>query len=68
MVAQKVLLQPLKDTVARLVGEDALVEVGALAAGGLVVVVRVKRNLPEAWNYSVNKGDRRFHPFTSLPG
>ena len=48
MVAQKVLLQPLKDTVARLVGEDALVEVGALAAGGLVVVVGVQWNFPES--------------------
>ena len=48
VVAQKVFLEPLKDAVARLVGENALVEVGALTAGGLVVVVGVQGNFPES--------------------
>ena len=66
VISQKVLFQPLQDIVARLIGEDTLVEIGALPAGGLVVVVRVERNLPETWNYSVNKtglveDDRGFH-------
>ena len=48
MISQKVFFEPLQDIVGRLIGEDALVEIGALSAGGLIVLVRVERNFPES--------------------
>ena len=48
VISQKVFFEPLQDTFGRLIGEYAFVEIGALPAGRLIVVVRVERNFPES--------------------